>query len=143
MDKEYIQSERFIHNELLARAATTVWRIPELWKEQKRIFPIILLWPTAQVKAQKGEWHTGVVFDTLPEEAAQRPAHIKQAAKKCNAYAVLVVEEVEGAVRAIFESEHGTETWRLPIKDHGGVRVLGIAARSSNTESVGVLWHDN
>lgn len=143
MDQEHIRNGRFIHAELLRRAAQAVARIPETWKESKRIFPVILLWPTTQVKAQHGEWHTGVIFDTLPEEVEARPVHIKQVIAKCDAYAVLVVEEVEGAVRAIFESEHGTETWRLPIKDHGGVRVLGAAARSSNTESIGVRWHAN
>ena len=143
MNQEHIRSERFIHDELLTRAAVAVGRIPEMWKEQKRIFPIILLWPTTQVKAQKGEWHTGVVFDLLPEDAELRPAHIKKVTATCDAYAVLVVEELPNVVRAVFESEHGTETWRLPIKDHGGVRVLGVAARSSNTESIGVRWHAN
>jgi len=143
MDQEHIRSGRFIHDVLLRRAEDAVNKIPELWREDKRIHPVLLLWPTTDVKAQRGERHSGVVFSELPISEAERLPYIKKAVEGCNAYAVLVVEEVPGAVRAIFESEHGTETWRLPIKDHGGVRVLGVAARSSNTESVGVRWHDN
>lgn len=143
MDPEHIRSGRFIHVELLRRAEHSVAKITDLWRESKRIYPTLLMWPTDEVKLKNGGSHTGLIFAEMPEEQADRPAFIKRAVADCDAYALLVVEEVAGAVRAIFESEHGTETWRLPIKDHGGVRVLGAAARSTNTESLGVLWHAN
>ncbi len=143
MDLEHIRNGRFIHVELLRRAEHSVAKIPDLWRDSKRIYPTLLMWPTDEVKLKTGGSHTGLVFAEIPEEQTDRQAYIKRAVDLCGAYALLVVEEVEGAVRAIFESEHGTETWRLPIKDHGGVRVLGVAARSTNTESIGVLWHAN
>jgi hypothetical protein len=143
MDQEHIRSGRFIHDELLLRAEQAVDRLPLTWRDTKHIHAVLLLWPTMSVKAQKGERHSGVVYAELPLDPADRPKFIRQAVAGCEAYAILVVEEIAGAVRAIFESAHGTVTWRLPIKDHGGTRVLGVAAKSSNTESVGVLWRAN
>jgi hypothetical protein len=143
MDLEHIRSGRFIHIELLRRAEHSVAKIPDLWRADFRIYPSMLIWPTDGVQTQNGGQHTGVIFTALPNGADDRSKMIKLAVENCDAYALLVIEEVEGAVRAIFESAHGTETWRLPIKDHGGVRVLGVAARSTNTESLGVLWHAN
>ncbi len=143
MDKEYYASERFIHDELQRRAAQSVAKIPDLWRDAKRIFPTLLLWPTDAVPTTAGDKFSGVVLVELPDSLADRLSAVRKATKDCGAYAVLVVEEVGDAVRAIFETQHGTETWRLPIKDHGGVRVLGAAVKRSNVESIGVLWKAN
>lgn len=143
MDLDHIRSGRFIHDELLIRAAQAVAKIPDLWREHKSIYPTMLLWPEDDVKTTTSRRFSGVVFAELPDLQADRMPFIERAVRSCDAYAVLVTEQLDGAVRSIFESKHGTETWRLPLKDYGGAMVLGAAARRTNTESVGVLWHAN
>lgn len=143
MDRDYIRTGRFIHDELRRRASQAVAKIPELWRSDRRIYPTILLWPSTSVRTTDREQFSGVVFCELPEDPALRPQFIAKAVATCDAYGILVTEEVEGAVRSVFETQHGTETWRLPIKDHGGARVLGAAARRTNAESIGVLWQKN
>ncbi len=143
MDKDYIRSERFIHDELLLRCVPLVAKVRELWRRNKRIYPTILLWPTDSVKTTAGEKFTGVVFDALKEEGAARREEIQRAAAACGAYAVLITEQLETDVRMVFESVHGSRTWRLPIKEHGDVQVLGQATVRDDAESVGVLWFTN
>lgn len=138
--------EEFIHEELVRRAHRAISAIPKMWKKDRRIHSTILLWPADHVRTTTGERFSGVVFSELPSEeesGIQRKVYIERAVASCGAYAVLVTEQLEDCVRAIFESEHGTETWRLPIKNYGGTKVLGAAARRSNAEAVGVLWHAN
>lgn len=143
MDPTSLRPKHFIHDELLRRARAAVDTLPELWRRDNKIQACLLLWPEDAVRTNvKGKDHTGLVFAELPEEAT-RQAFVQKASERCGAYALLVVEQLGDCVRAIFESQHGTETWRLPLKDHGGVKVLGAAAHRSNAESLGVLWHAN
>jgi len=145
MDKAYYTSEKFIHDELLRRAERSVSAIPELWKKDQKIHSSLLLWPNDSVRTTTGDRFSGIVFAEIPAsvDAADKLRFIKKATEQVEAYALLLVEEVGDCVRCVFESMHGTETWRLPIKDHGGVRVLGVAARRTNAESIGVLWQAN
>lgn len=83
---------------------------------------------------------SGAVFSDLPTDPALRKERVKNAVTQTGAYALLVAEQLEGEVRAIFESQHGSRTWRLPLKDHGDVRVLGTPVVRDNAESIGVLW---
>lgn len=142
MEPDIRRPRHFIHNELLRRATAAVDRIPELWRTDGHIQACLLLWPEDSVRTADGGEHSGLIFAELPGEET-RKAFVQKASERCGAYAVLVVEQLPDCVRAIFESTHGTETWRLPLKDHGGVKILGAAVRKSNTESVGVLWHAN
>lgn len=143
MDPDYLRSELFIHDELARRAEQAVSKIPDLWREHKSIYPTLLLWPEDDVRTTTRERFSGVIFSELPLAQADRLIFIEKAVARCGAYAVLVTEQLPEAVRSIFETKHGTETWRLPIKDYGGAQVLGAAARRANAESVGVLWRAN
>lgn len=143
MDRNYIASERFIHDELLRRAEGGVSKIPDLWRTDKRIYPTILLWPSDTVRATDGTRFSGLIFRELSTDPAVRLSEIKVAKEKCDAYAVLLTEQLETDVRSIFESMHGTRTWRYPIRNHGDVQILGRPSIRDNAESVGVLWTAN
>jgi len=79
----------------------------------------------------------------LPLEAGQRRDKILEAAKACNAYALLLTEQLEDSVRMLLESEVGTRSWRFPVKRHGDVYVLDQPGYKDNTESIGVRWKAN
>lgn len=133
--------ELFIHEELLRRATHSVNKIPDLWRTDHAIYPTILLWPENSVQTTSGTPFSGVVFSELPDVA--RSEYIARVVSQVGAYAVLVTEELSDCVRCVFETKHGTASWRLPIKYHGDVRVLGAAVKQTNSESVGVLWRAN
>lgn len=142
--QEYIHGSYFIHEELLRRCEPLADRVIQLFRRDKRIYPTLLIWPANSVKATDGTQFTGVVFTELSEDPAQRKEEIKNSILRTAAFAALVTEQLgEEAIRLIFESGHGTRTWRLPIKDHGGVKILGRAVQHDNTESLGVLWKAN
>ena len=143
VDKEYIQSGRFIHDELLRRCEPLTAKVIQQFRRDKTIRPTLLLWPTDSVKASDGNLFSGVLFTELPESGDARKKEIRDAIIRSNAFAALVTEQVDNTVRLIFESEHGTRTWRLPIRDYGGVQVLERTAPRDNAESIGVLWQAN
>lgn len=143
MDTEYLRSERFIHTELIARCLNTVTQIGALWKEFKKIYPTLLIWPTDSVKTTTKERFSGVVFTELPDDPELRRIRIVEAAKQCNAYGLLLTEQLEQDVRLILETRHGTRTWRYPIKHHGDIQVLGAPIVRDNAESIGIKWRAN
>lgn len=142
MEPDIRPQRHFIHAELMRRALFAVEKLPELWRRDGRIQACMLLWPEDHVRTSTGKEHSGVVFAELPDEGS-RLTFLQKASDRCGAYALLIVEQLPDCIRAVFESVHGTETWRLPLKDHGGVKVLGAAVHKSNAESIGVLWHAN
>lgn len=143
MDKEYVLSGRFIHDELASRCLAAVNKLYDLWRTDKRIMPTLLLWPTDSVRATDGSRFSGVVFTALSENKTERTSEIRNAVTQCNAYGLMLTEQLEETVRVIFETQHGTRTWRLPIKNHGDVQILGRPSVSDNTEAIGVLWAAN
>lgn len=114
-----------------------------MFRRDRRIFPTMLIWPASTVTATDGTQFSGVVFTELSEDALKRKDEIKSAMLHSGAWAALVTEQVDSDIRMIFESGHGTRTWRLPIKDHGGFKILGRAEVHDNAESLGVLWVAN
>lgn len=110
-----------------------------MWRESKRIHPSLLIWVKDAVKTTDGADFTGVVFTPLPEATGERWGAIANAVEKCGGFAILVTEQLDDRVRMIFESPHGTRTWSIPIKDHGGVQVLGVPTTADDVELVGVL----
>lgn len=143
MDKDYINGERFIHDELLRRCQAAVQQIYKLWKNTKKVHPTLLIWPGESLRASGDPEFNGVVFLALPEQVELRLAAIGAAAKSCKAYGMLVTEQLETDIRLLFESAHGTRTWRIPIKQHGDVQVLGQPSMKDNAESIGIKWQAN
>ncbi len=73
-----------------------------------------------------------------PEVDKQR--EIAGFVKRINPLALLLCEQVEGAVRVTFETGYGTRSWSYPIEEHGVDRVLGAVVVANNTHAIGILW---
>jgi len=114
-----------------------------MFRKDKRIYPTLLIWPSDSVKAVDGTQFTGVIFTELSEDPTLRKEEIKNSILSTAAFAALVTEQLETDIRMIFESGHGTRTWRLPIRNHGDIQILGRAVQRDNAESIGVLWKAN
>lgn len=143
MDDDYITSERAIHDELTRRCQAAVAQVYSIWKRFRNVHPTLLLWPGESLRVPSGPEFTGVVFMVLPEAKEERPAAIVEAARRCKAFGLLTTEQLETDIRLLFESAHGTRTWRIPIKQHGDIRVLGPPSMKDNVESIGVKWRAN
>lgn len=139
VNRNYIISERFIHDELLRRAEAAVAQLTTLWKKHRLIEASILIWPADTVRTDDGQPHEGLIYGELPPET-ERPAYLKKVAERWKPYALLVIEQKGSLVKAIFESPHGTRTWTMSIAKHGDVRVLGTAKIQDDVESLGLLW---
>lgn len=140
MDPEYIRSERFIHDELQRRCENVVRLVPDTWRTDRRIYPTLLLWPQDSVQTSTGGEFSGVLFTELPDEPVARKEAVKAAASNCSAYALLLTEQLDDAVRLIFETVNGTRTWRFPIQRRGDTQVLGRPVFEDNVESIGLRW---
>lgn len=113
------------------------------FRRDKLIMPTLLIWPADTVKSLDGNMFSGVIFTELSADETVRKQEVKDSILRTAAFAALVTEQLSDAVRMIFESGHGTRTWRLPIKNHGNVQVLERMPPRDNTESLGVLWKAN
>ncbi len=143
MDKEYIQSGRFIHDELVRRCEVLPDRVRQLFRKDRYVHPTLLIWPADTIRTKSGGQFSGVVFSELSADAETRRQEVKDSILRTAAWAALVTEQLPDAVRLLFESGQGTRTWRLPIKNHGDVQVLGPTEARDNVESLGVLWVAN
>lgn len=134
-------NERFIHDELLRRAAKAMPAVKESWRKYMRVDPFFISWPAEHIKADDGSTITHHVLLELPKE--NRPAWgrlMVEAVERTLSYAILLAEQREGEVVVIFESPHGTHSWHYPIKNHGNVRVLGKPMEKTDVDSIGILW---
>jgi uncharacterized protein YfaQ (DUF2300 family) len=113
------------------------------WREHREVHPTLLIWPGDSLRAVGDPEFTGVVFMALSEDAADRPAQMVAAAAKCKVYALLLTERKGDVIRMLFESEHGTRTWTIPIQTRGDIQLLGRASIKDNAESVGIKWNAN
>lgn len=140
MKSNYISSEKFIHDELIRRAARAVQHIPTLWKKYGRAESSVIFWPADSIKVEGREF-AGAVYSDLPAAGAERDKFLLEAVGKVKPYGIFVVEQFgKERIRAIFESHHGTRSWSIPIKKHGDVYVLGSADSKDNAEHLGLLW---
>ena len=114
-----------------------------MFRRDKRIHPTLLVWPANTVLASDGSQFSGVIFTALAIDPEKRKEEIKNSILNAAAFAALVTEQLDTDIRMIFESGHGTRTWRLPIKNHGDIQILGRPVQSDNAESLGVLWTAN
>lgn len=133
-------NERFIHDELLRRATAAMGSIKEAWRRMQKIEPFLISWPAEHLEADDGSIITHQVLTELPVNKKERGALMLQAIERTCPYAILLAEEREDLVVVIFESSHGTHSWRYPIKNHGNVRILGKPKERDDVDCVGILW---
>lgn len=138
--RDYITSERFIHDILLGRAYGAVKRLPNLWRSDKRIDSSLFLWPGEPITTDDGQTIHDVTVLELPSDYTEHADLIRSAIKRVKAYAFLLVRNEGKRIRALFESPHGTRAWVYPIKRSADTWVLGKLEVTNNQETLGLLW---
>lgn len=137
--RDYIASEQFIHDDLLRRAEQVVQRLPAWWRRDGHVRPVLLCWPGEPVQGSDGTTIDDVCaldLTNVPIEA--RTDAITQMIARTRAYGLFFVEQLPGAVRAVFETRHGSRGWERRIFDHGGVLVLEDAVMTENVPGFGL-----
>lgn len=141
MVDEYITSERFIHDQLVKQADSSVRTLYKSWAKSKRIDPFLVTWPAETVMSKEGVPIEGAcVLELKPFPPEERRKRIMEALRLTSAYALLLVEQHENEVRAILESKHGAHSWHLALKKRGGDVTLGNVTSQQNQSYVGLLW---
>jgi hypothetical protein len=138
-DISYITSERFIHDDLVLEAEMGLGSLYETWAKQSHVSPFLLVWPSHPVMFHGHKTESVLPFD-LPEDRSKWDAELRRIATETCAYGVLLVEQRDKTILVIFESPHGTKSWRIPVCDHGNVNVLGDPVELVDTDSIGLLW---
>lgn len=138
--REYLTSERFIHENIMQQAETLLARYRELWKKGAKRQNLFFTWPAVEVQDDDGTGIEGVCAMYLPEARAEWAQAMRQMVVRTKAYALFLLEVREREVKAILESNHGTRTWTIPILLRGDVHVLGPAEKQDDHENVGLLW---
>lgn len=138
--KEYIASEQFIHDGLVKRAEVVVKTVYEIWRKERKIAPVLMTWPAETIRTERGEPHEGVCILDLPEGPATRSVAIREMVGRTKAYALLLIEQRSDDVQVTLESRLGARCWRIPISDHGDVKILEQAVVRDNEAHVGLLW---
>lgn len=140
VNKEILARENFIWRDLIRDGQKAVKLARELWKKNRSIPRMLFSWPAEHVRAADGKTITHLVSFAIPDEMGTAKAAI-MLAKDTKSYALALVERDGSDLRVLLESMHGTRCWRVPIKRHGDVEVLGKdSAPTVDTESIGVLW---
>lgn len=140
VNREYIASERFIHNDLLKQAEVAVRVVYEIWRKERTIAPMLFTWPAERILTEAGEPHEGVCILELPEEQERRSAALMAMVRRTKAYALLLIEQQREDVRVIFETKHGARCWSIPLIPHGDVVILERAHVQDDVVHVGLLW---
>jgi hypothetical protein len=137
---EYYTSERFIHDDLAKKAAVALSTLQDTWNEDGKIDPFAISWVQETVHSDAGRPIDRFVLVDLPQDRAQWSGALVATVQKTKPYALLVCEQKEDEVVAIFESQHGSRSWRYPIKSHGRVKLLGDPSTRDDVDSIGILW---
>jgi hypothetical protein len=137
---EYIVSERWIHDDLLKKAEEGLRSLLPDWRKNGRIAPFLISWPAEDIRADDGSVVRGAVCYDLPEDAPKRLERVKEAVAVTQPYGLLLCEQLENEVCAIFETQHGAKSWHYPIERHGPDRVLGRVSTTTDVRHIGLLW---
>lgn len=138
-DNKYYTSERFIHDELMRRAAAGLDTVLEAWRTEGAVHPFVLAWPTEDLVDDFGFPIKDTVAMPLPEDKNEWPTEMKRLVDRTNPYALLLCEQRATEVVVIFESSHGTKSWHFPIYSAGS-RFLGARTEKEDAETLGILW---
>lgn len=135
--KGYITSERFIHDDLLTKCER-LFQTAKTVLQKKEDPSIVILWPGEAVKAEDGTAIEHEIFAELPAE--NRTESLCRLVETAKAYGLLVIELQPHALVAIFESPHGTRSWRSSIQLRGDVRVPAETVVKNDVDHHGLLW---
>ena len=118
--------------------------LPELEKwfaAEQRIPDFLITWPSQPVVGDDGSIIDNLCLMPFLETASEevKKKAIKNAALKTKAYAVLVCRSLKEKMWLVFETEHGTHSWDIPIVRSGDVRLLSKAVEHEGRDKLNVL----
>lgn len=134
--REYI----ILHGYLLEQVGHMLPAIDKSWRSRQEIDPFLVSWPEHAVLDDKGVHITRFVIAELGKDRSRWNELFMLTLKRTHPCGLLLVEQMDEEVVATFESRYGSRSWRYPIKDHGGVRVLGDPVTRDDVDSIGILW---
>lgn len=137
--REYIVSEKFIWDDLIAKSEEAVRKVREQWRRSKTMPRMLVAWPAQFLKGSDGSVITDVVSFAVPDGVPTFKAAV-ELAREAKAYALLLVEREGDKVKVVLESRHGARSWVMPIRRHGDVNVLEKEEAATDSECIGVLW---
>ncbi len=140
MDLNYITSERWIHDSVLKEAELGLDVVTSAWRQQNDVGHFLIVWPEDEVLATDGSKINRAVSFDLSDDAEKNVRVFREALQVAKPYALLVVEEQDKKIRAVFETRHGTKSWVWPI--HNNLAV-GQASTKVDVNYVGLLWRPN
>lgn len=139
-DVEYYRSERFIWDNLKAKANKGISSLYEVWRTRRKITPFLISWPAEPILDDNGLILEGECLLELSDNRSTWSKTIRAFSKKTKAYALLLMEQLEKELRVTLESHHGTRSWTIPILLSGDVKVLGDPQIQDNVHRIGILW---
>lgn len=138
--REYIVSERIIHDDLQVKAALYVNETYKMAKEGKETPSYIIVWPSEHLQADDGTIITHQVVQELTQARSEWNKALIDMVKLCKAYGVLLVESSAKGLEAWFETHHGAFHWRMDKLRSGGDVYYDKPIVSEDEECLGVLW---
>lgn len=135
---DYIKSEKFIWDDLIARGEKAVQRVREAWSKGRFFERTLYAWPSEHIQTESGVI-THIISFEVPDNMSTHEAALNLA-KASKAYALLLIEPRQECVKIILESHHGARAWTLPVQRHGDIDVLKKEEVTTDTENIGILW---
>jgi hypothetical protein len=139
VNKEYITSEQFIWDDLLARAKFANKQVQQTWKKRRKIPVMVLAWPAVTIHDDNDKPINSIVSLEVPEGIPLQKA-LKDLIVRTKAYAILVCDSTNEELRVVLESHHGVRSWITSIRHHGDVRVLEDTRVQDGVGGFGLLW---
>ena len=132
-----------VQKELLRRAEASLRYLQIEWKQFGRVRPLALTWLGEEIVDDRGLPLRDVVVCRLPEDAAKRPAVLAGMVARTKAQALLVIQQNESNVKAIFETARGTTTWHYSVEDRVDHKMLVRCSVEHDVDSTGLLCRKN
>lgn len=137
----YFTSERFIHDDLAAKAAEMVEQLRATWKRTQAMEDYALTWPRTDIATDDGGHIEGAIICKLPRASREeRIAVLHKMAERTKAYGLVLIEQANNALCVWFETQHGARVWRMPLARHGDVVVCGAPEVTEDKEALHILW---
>jgi len=143
MPEPSLQESHPIHQQLVAAVSNSLKHLYDMWKEDGKISPVALSWPSRTIQADDGSPIDDLCALALPELPEERTHALQLLVERTNSRALLVREQHADSIDTILETPWGAVSWSIPIRRSGDVRVLGDSVCTVNTRCVGLLWRPN
>lgn len=136
--RDYITSERLIHDSIVAFVDDFALQLRQLAQRGEALKPLLLFWVDGEVRGDDGSFITDKVVMEL-EDTKDVEEHMRQGAKKIGAYALLFFRPDAGELRLELETPHGAETWVMEKQRRGDTYLICPPERKSSSKIFGII----